>query len=604
MNNLSNSFKKLKLQAQNGRFIKKASPTQKKPKQESECKQEGPERPKEGVKEETKEDRRGQAHKPNWLSKFQADYESLDRSINTNEEIFLQREKNSKDVVFFENVRQLDVFPNKIFFLQIKWDNFVKKINRHVAEDRRFSAFQEYVDEFRLLDRTRQNYIFLNSLDYIQSKFISNYYKPVKMLSLYDIIVSILFQIVPRKRENQKEVQELLLTYLGRSNSSLLYIRNKFRLIIRKIRDERTFLLDLIYQIEDNLENIRIINTQFALPNTELKNKRIRFSVFIDLYILILCVKKGQVVFVEDYQQVLAMFEGLRTGHEFEFKDRPSGRDSADKPSVEQIFARNDLLFTEFAKYRAQLFEFEDLIRKQKIIENFIEFQFQSKKKSCSKIKETKQKGAKHRKPKQEVNKQQNSIEKYLPPQKHKLTNDSSLEKSIEAFLKKHQKNGTSLLKRSFVETEMGSFFTNEKCKTEDTLFSKKMQESLLEKNVAVNFDKFGYDVIKSKFEFECLDLEEFSNVDKSMLMVIVEFYERHPSTRIKANMLRRVLSFEASSIKGFVRNLEILNNFIDDLDLECLDEKVNMNILYFLYKSKKLISFIRKNFFKTVPIN
>lgn len=552
------------------------------------------------------------------VKRINKDYKLLydkSNSINLN---FSKIDKRARKINNFYEIMDLKVYELKIYYASVKWNHFIERINPHLPNNH-FKRLETYIIDFDLLYQNQKSFITLNYLNYIQSKFIKNFYAPKKNLSILDTIFVIFFRLfsIGRLHASENKLNGCILEkYLSRAYTTSRYIESKLKSIVAYLTNKknRSFLYKLLFEFRENLENIRTIHFKKVISNMELLYKRIRFSVVIDMYIMMKCIENKYDHFIEDYEIVFQMFDYLKKNKQFDFSKLKTDETMPTTPKkVDQIIEQNSFLIFQRDKYIKKIIDFENLILEKKIIENFIEslpfenlaqsikvkFHNSSSKKN---VLESQEKKKEIQRPSHLSLKHDDKTTNPLCTISRMAVNDSIVNQSSDTFIIKSNMLNPQLIKRN--NYDVGANTNPETCKFEDNVVhSRELDHEIKRLNFPIIFDAFGIQEIKKKFQFNFLNLEEFNLEDKKALKLIVKHFDSFPETAMKAKILQKILSSPSTSMKEYLRNLEIVSNFMEELDIDSLNENLGMKVIYFLYKARKLICFIRENFFRTIQI-
>lgn len=112
-----------------------------------------------------------------------------------------------------------------------------------------------------------------------------------------------------------------------------------------------------------------------------------------------------------------------------------------------------------------------------------------------------------------------------------------------------------------------------------------------------IRFYEFGIDFLKSRFEFEAIEVEELTPADKRLLAELVNDHIGFGDGHLK-EVLKLLMKQVSTNVKEHVRNTEITLRTLKKLDLMNLNSKFSVSISHVLFKIEKAIEFLRKHCF------
>ena len=490
-----------------------------------------------------------------------------------------------------KNIDMKAMDKKKFERLQYIWGANARKISKVFLQNRSFWDFAKF-SAIRN-NNAAQVRLGLNKLEYMLYYTLENQSRKHLCMSLYEFFVIYLFSAnatsleVTGKSDVAGSSAELLSTYLKRtvknvrSNGDVLKCNLKaedaeilFKQLVPKM------ILDYSQELEFNFVAMRLKYVKIRSVGA------VRFSFFIDLYLLDLYQQNGIVYFVDDLRFVVNIFHYLKNNRQMDFL-----REFTSTQSKSEIQAKIDHFFGSleiqmFIKYKFEnvFAEFENLILSRNLIKKVDlngnvkmtkdQVQDEPKKLSprlrrkCLFIIKNPKRGEKREKVKEPVEAKRVHV-------KQESARRSFLTKRARFSRKpadETQNSGNRIVKKRFLAVEG----------TSDVVFY-----------------NFGVDYLKSRFNFAKIKIEELSHNEKLILKHIVRNLLNDQDTECLGDLIYQMLTSNSSSIKEYMRNIDLFYEYFNRLREQYIPADLKFNVIQILYKIREMNRFLTKTFFK-----
>ena len=111
-------------------------------------------------------------------------------------------------------------------------------------------------------------------------------------------------------------------------------------------------------------------------------------------------------------------------------------------------------------------------------------------------------------------------------------------------------------------------------------------------------FYDYGVTILKNYFDFSRLRIEELSENDKKLLKNIVFKYLDDRDKKVLGTLLYQILVFKSSNLKEYLRNLELFREYMTRFDHNCVPRTEKLGVVHVMFKVREMINFLNKVFF------
>jgi hypothetical protein len=522
---------------------------------------------------------------------------------------------------------RLHMFKNKINVdslirikyerIRLTWNLNLQQIQRIVPYYKKMSKFQNFLESFKdipeneKINRIRHSLV---RLDFILQKLIVKGNDNRNLFSVYDEFL--VYQIIIVNNEKKTGiVAKLLGSYMGRSINTVRGQTQKLHRIMN--HNSHVFLYDKFVKMQ-LFELSQEIKLQPSLSEPlflkERQTRVVRFSFIIDLFLLSIYKDLEFEEFVDDWDVVQLIYSALKSKRKISIKETVDWQQSmtlTDKQFVKQF---SDLFENKDA-YIDMLIDFEKLILDTEFMENLESdiltesseisqeeesvksddgISLKSKHKNMKSISKEKESQTDSNQESNLDNSNRESLKS--KPEDDPISDKESSHSRDHKEKKTHRikKFNTVLRKRSNNGNDI--FSSNLPFDQDDRELERKIRKLSSDD---IRFLDWGIRQIRSRFNFNKLEIEDLDSSEKKGLVEIIQLLLNNPRTSSFAKYLVIIVQTESKSMKQLLRILNIFLRLSSNrLNIQ-LASRTKLTLINLIYKIETLIQFIRNTFFR-----
>lgn len=526
---------------------------------------------------------------------------------------------NPKLLIFKKKVNVNDLIKQKYNRIRNLWNSKIVILQKSIPGCKRlhnFLFFESEYDKFPLASRHRRMRLELNRLDFILQKLIVKGYDVRNLFSVFDEFLT--YRIILMNNEKKTGVvAQLLGDYYGRSINTIRGQTQRIARVMNKASHDFVYNQLVLRSWQELSQEIKLAPS--FIDRINLKNKQtrvLRFSFIIDLFLLNIYRDLGLGEYIDNIEVVNEVFTVLKNNRKISIAQTRKWRNV--EYSEVSFERQNRQMVQEPSKFNDFVLEFEDLIISSGFLEE-LETDILTDSSKVSKSNSLKEEhlsdsGSKpgDDKPSEKESEEQLSIESQKNLQKSEKKSSCSLSKkssqiSINSLSRKDPKNKSnnssnksmsikieSLNKRSNLEFS-SSDSSSEHWSQADQNLKKKISNLKISHLALLDW---GLSQIKTRFNFERIEVEEWTSLEKQTLLDVISLLSKNPYYFSKAEYLTAICCWQSKSMSEFLRNLDIFLDLMSNIPELCIASREKLVMVHLSYKVQKIAEFVRLHFF------
>ena len=515
---------------------------------------------------------------------------------------------------YLGNFEQINLYESKYYRITqscSKRSSFYKMIQNN----QNYSSFPNLVD---YANKHQKNIDFqINKLEYYKRINFDKCFRKDEKLSIYELFIMSFFHEKYDDISNNEQVLNLLGSYFYRPmslvkssiESSLEELKSKIKIV-----DFNKLVSEVLVGMSQELQIKKSIHP-FDLASAS-SSGIIRFSFYIDLFVLILCDRCNLSQFPNDYSVLVNVKKFLKKDSGIKkVKNVLMQYEKQQKfRSIENIDDLDGLVKFGIDKC---LNKIEELIFEKKKLHPFCivkKVEYDPQKRMYQDLTKktnynTKNVGTKMITFEEDLLQNTKNMQNNFLPQSTNKENPKCLEKYPIK-----QKASTSI-----TQTEIKTTSKKEKCllgkrpefstdsieiKSGDnhTHLDKEEQinyQGLLNNNTSdIIFFNFGISFLKQYFRFDSIRIEELSKRDILFLKKFVSKLIKNQGTNYLGEILFQIITFRPCTIKEYLRNLELFHDILNKVGDQNLQKKNFLQMIHLIIKVRDILKFLNSRFF------
>lgn len=428
----------------------------------------------------------------------------------------------------------------------------------------------------------------MNRLEYMVNSVSPDHIRKFhKMNFLESLIPYLIFRMFGEMDEIKDFIFKLFSSYVKRNYRSFcsykyLLAKNldffKMQKIFKKIVPQDCPELTQEFKFDFDRSRIRLV--EYKAPGIN------RFSFYVDIFLLLVYTNAGIFYFIDDWRMLMYIFESLKKQQKFSLLKQFSKINSIKKinEKLNQTFG-SSVVFSKF-DFVQIIGEFEHIIFSKGLLDKLgiVPGGVDKAKPIVS----------------QSVPEADCKIVDMRPQTPKQVITIGSSESDVESEAEKtrldHIKTPDPgyLTKRPGISQKPVNYqmqFPTEKCHFLETFLKCSDTKSIV-------FYDFGSDLLKAKFDFGLIRVEELSPEDKMAIKQVVARLVGSESTRRVGKLIFEMVTSGSRSVKEYVRNLNLLQDFFLRVGEDNVPCSLRLGVIRVLYKMREMNGFLTKLFF------
>ena len=539
------------------------------------------------------------------------DIKSLDESDNESS-VSSKKQKKTKSnlknkinpllVNFGEKLNEEELVKIRYERIRLLWNHNYPSILKHAPNLKRIPKFENFLKKHSHVSEKNKKTLVrlaLNRMDFILQRLVVKGKDSRNLFSVFDEFMTFVIIIVNNEKKTGT-IAKLLASYLGRSINTVRAQTQRMNRIMNVTSQYYLYNSVVRDKLRELSQEVKLLS---SLKDTMLlKDRRtrvVRFSFSIDLFLLILYKELGLPEYVDDFEILQEVHAALKEKRRINVSrtDNWSERMYNEKQFVKKF----SMMFNNEEEYLKFIEDLEDMIIKSGFLKNFendiltensLNFENVSDKKS-----QDSQEIKSEFKDKENASHTESSLSQESKnskkSEKESLSRVDESENKQNGSIQRSQTPLEELRKRVFVSYDLN------KSSCDVSISNNNSNNKILKLKVEhILFTNWGIDQIKSRFNFDRIEVENLTISERIALINLIQLLNMDPYNSQFSSYLMIVTGCRPQSIKEYIRNLNIYLRLIRTLPNIVLSLDIKLNLINISYKIQKIIKFIRTKFF------